>query len=261
MSLQNFSKFCHNELMHGKKVDVPRKYLLEERAFNEATLIEHGIGYCPWGIDLDPSVRYYGEDQDNEDKRDWQWNLWGKIILPIYNEFGEIVSLSSKKPTKEKNPWWNLPFVKGNVLFNMHKAKKPIFINNRVYVVEGYADAMTLYQHGLHNVVAIMGTALTLRKIALIARYCNNICFCFDVDENRSGQKASDTSIIMVNKYCFCENISVIDTIPIGEDPDSFVRKYGLEAYLKHERILSSKDIKKICKRVDEKAKEVFYAK
>jgi len=65
----------------------------------------------------------------------------------------------------------------------------------------------------------------------------------------------------MVNKYAFCENISVIDTIPVGEDPDSYVIKYGLDAYLSHERILSKKDIQKIQRKVDEKAKEDYYAK
>ena len=260
-SLQEFSKTCHERLIHGNTVNSPKRYLYETRSFTEQTLIDHGIGFCPWGVDLDPDVRFFGEDQEDENKRDWQYNIWGRIILPIRDEWGETISLTTKKPAIGKNPWWNLPFIKSHSLFLIDKAKKTMFNNNKVYVVEGYADALTLYQHGLKNVVAIMGTALTLRKIAMIARYCNNVCFCFDVDENKSGQRASDTSIIMVNKYAFCENISVIDTIPVGEDPDSYVIKYGLDAYLSHERILSKKDIQKIQRKVDEKAKEDYYAK
>jgi DNA primase len=260
-SLQAFAKTCHERLIHGEKVKTPLRYLYEKRSFTEQTLIEHGIGYCPWGVDLDPNVRFFGEDLESDDKRDWQYNIWGRIIVPIRDEFGNVISLSTKKPAEGKHPWWNLPFVKSHSLFLINKAKKPMFFENKVYVVEGYADALTLYQHGLHNVVAIMGTALTLRKIAMIARYCNNICFCFDVDENKSGQKASDTSIIMVNKYAFCDEISVIDTIPEGEDPDSFVSENGLQAYLGHERVLERKDIQKICQRVDNKAKESYYAR
>jgi DNA primase len=261
MTLQDFSESCHERLMNGTKVDAPRRYLTEKRLFTKQTLITHGIGYCPWGIDLDPSIRYYGEDQDDPDKRDWQYSIWGRIIVPICDEFGNVISLSTKKPAIGKHPWWNLPFVKSHSLFLINKAKKTMYMDNKVYVVEGYADALTLYQNGLKNVVAIMGTALTLRKIALIARYCDNVCFCFDVDENQSGQKASVTSILMVDKYRFCENISVIDTIPVGEDPDSFVQNNGIEAYLKHERVLSKKDIQILARKVDAKAKEDYYAR
>jgi len=260
-SLQEFSNTCHERLIHGKKVNKPLKYLFDTRSISEQTLIEHGIGFCPWGVDLDPNVRFFGEDLESNDKRDWQYNIWGRLVVPICDEFGNVISLATKKPEVGKNPWWNLPFIKSHSLFLINKAKKTMYTENKVYVVEGYIDALTLYQNGLHNVVAIMGTALTMRKIAMIARYCNNVCFCFDVDENRSGQKASDTSIIMVNKYAFCDKISVIDTIPVGEDPDSFVSKFGLDAYLKHERVLEKKDIQEICRRVDAKAKEEYYAK
>ena len=260
-SLQVFANSCHERLIKGDRVNAPKKYLFETRSFTEQTLIEHGIGFCPWGIDLEPEVRFYGEDFKDNDKRDWTYNIWGRIIVPIYDEFGNVISLSTKKPVVGKHPWWNLPFIKSHSLFLINKAKKTMYVDNKVYVVEGYADALTLFQAGLKNVVAIMGTALTVRKIAMIARYCNNVCFCFDVDENRSGQKASDTSILMLNKYAFCDNISVIDTIPVGEDPDSYVQKYGLKSYLAHERVLSQRDIAKICRRVDEKTKESYYAK
>jgi len=260
-SLQAFAETCHERLVHGAKVNSPRKYLSEVRFFKEQTLIEHGIGFCPWGVDLDPSIRFFGEDLEDENKRDWQYNIWGRIVVPICDEFGNTISLATKKPAIGKNPWWNLPFIKSYSLFLINKAKKTMFLENKVYVVEGYSDALTLYQHGLKNVVAIMGTALSMRKVAMIARYCNNICFCFDVDENKSGQNASDVSITMVNKYAFCDNISVIDTIPVGEDPDSYVIKNGLDAYLKHERVLDRKEIQKIQRRVDDKAREAYYAK
>jgi len=261
IALQEFVNTCHKRLINGNKVDVPRRYLKDTRSLNEETWVMHNIGFCPWGINLDPEVRFFGEDLNDPDKRDWRYNLWGKIIVPIYDEFGDLISISTKKPSVEKSPWWNIPFLKSHSLFLINKARKEMFVKNKVYVVEGYADALTLYQHGLKNVVAIMGTAFTLRKIAMVARYCNNVCFCFDVDENKSGQNASDTSIVMLNKYCFCDNISVIDSIPIGEDPDSYVGKYGLESYLDHERILSGKDIKEICQRVNNKDKEDYYAK
>jgi DNA primase len=232
--------------MNGKNSNKPREFLLKTRALNEESLVKHKVGFCPWGVTIDPNVRFFGENLEDPDKRDWQYNIWGRIVVPICDEFGRIISLATKKPEVGKNPWWNLPFVKGNSLFLIDKARKEMFVKNKVYVVEGYLDAIMLYQHGLRNVVAIMGTALTTRKVALISRYCNNICFCFDVDENRSGQKASDTSILLTNKYAFCDEISVIDTIPVGSDPDSYVKENGITKYLNHERILNDNDIKKI---------------
>jgi DNA primase len=255
-SLQEFAKACHERLLHGEGSGKPRQYLLKTRSLTEQTLIEHNIGYCPWGTTIDPNVRFFGEDLNDNDKRDWQYSIWGRIVVPICDEFGNVVSLATKKPSTEKNPWWNLPFVKGNALFLMDKARDSMYSNNRVYVVEGYIDALTLYQNGLTNVVALMGTALTTRKLALIARYCNNVCFCFDVDENKSGQKASDTSIMLVNKYSFCDDISVIDSIPVGNDPDSYVKEFGIKKYLEHEKVLYEKDIRIVGNRIQKRYQE-----
>lgn len=260
-NVKHFVEECHNTLLNSPKAYSAHRYLSCERSLTKETLVTHKIGYCEWGSDIDPKVRYFGEDLDDPDKKDWQYNMWGRIIVPIYDEFGEIVSLATKKPAVGKNPWWNLPFVKSNVFYLLDKAKKTVFTDNKIYIVEGYVDALTMYQHGVKNVVALMGTALTLRKISLIARYCNNVCFCFDVDENMSGQKALSTSVEMMNKYCFCDDISVINDIPIGEDPASFVSKFGIDEYLSKEKILTDKEIKQLCEGIDIKIKEESYAK
>jgi DNA primase len=154
-----------------------------------------------------------------------------------------------------------MPFVKSHVLYLFDKARKPAFQLDKIYITEGYVDGLILFQNGVKNVGVLMGTAFTVRKIALIARYTNNVCFCFDIDDNNSGQKASDLSIALLNKFGFCNNISVIDHMPVGHDPASYVQEHGIEAFLKGERVLSKRDINKVCYRVDNREREAMYAK
>ena len=262
MSLQDFTEFCHCTLTEHKKGGAEMDYLVRSRSLTQETIRTHKIGFCPYGTALPLNIRHFGEDLESEDKRDWQYNLWGRIIVPIYDEFGEVVSIATKKPVTEgKYPWWNMPFKKSHVLFLLDKARKPIYSEDKIYITEGYVDALTLYQHGVKNVVALMGTAFTLRKISLVARYTDNVCFCFDVDDNRSGQKASDLSIALLNKFGFCNNISIVDHMPVGEDPASYVQGYGIESFIKGERYLTREEIIKAGRRVDSKDKEAAYAK
>ena len=128
-------------------------------------------------------------------------------------------------------------------------ARQKIFEDNKIYLVEGYIDGILLYQENLRAVCSLMGTALTSRKIGLIARYCNNICLCLDADKNQSGQKAQNKAIFSLKEFGFCESLSVID-LPIGVDPDVFVTKNGLEAFLANERQLKTKEILNICDKI-----------
>ena len=117
-------------------------------------------------------------------------------------------------------------------------------------IVEGYVDAILLYQNGLSNVVGLMGTVLTPRKIGLIARYCNNICLCMDVDKNKSGQNAQEKSVYILNEFGFCESLFVIDNLPVGVDPADYISNHTMEDFLSGERKLEEKEIHKICKSV-----------
>ena len=112
-------------------------------------------------------------------------------------------------------------------------------------------DAITLYQHGIKNVCALMGTRLSLRQIGLIARYCNNICMCLDSDNNQAGQKATKKNIeniLSLEKLRFCDKISIIDGIPLGTDPDEFICKNGKDAFLSLEKEITQEDIEEIIK-------------
>lgn len=215
------------------------------RGIKEETIKIHNIGYCPSDFNIEDEIRYFGLTENKD--RDLSYFILGKIIVPVYDEFGISVGFATRKPTfKKGEKWWNLPipFYKGKHLFLLNKTKKQIYNSNKIYLVEGYIDALYLYQEGIKNVSGIMGTALTLRKIGLIARYCNNICLCFDIDENMAGQNAMDKSICQLHKLNFCENIMILKDFPQGKDPDEYVKDNGINKFLEHEYKLSIDDIK-----------------
>jgi DNA primase len=260
MSLAEFILECHNNLVKGtiRECDNAKEYLTK-RNLTEASINTHKIGYCSIAKSLPESVRFFGQDLSEEDKKwDMSYFIRGRIIVPIYSEFNKPVGFATRIPsTLPGNTWWNVPFKKSNHIFLMNVIRKEVFKQNKIYLVEGYMDAIILHQQGLKNVGCIMGTALPSRKIGLVARYCNNVCLCFDSDKNEAGQNAQKMAIVTLKKFDFCETISVIDSLPVGEDPDVYIMKNGLDAFISQERVLKTNEIKKICKEVATKGKGV----
>lgn len=256
-SLKEFVRDCHEKLMASPTDEVGEafSYLTKERGLDTKGLSNHMIGYCPFQGHLPHEVRYFGETPDTNDGRslDCSNYIKGRIILPIFSEFGQIVGISTRNPsTKQGNTWWNLPrpFEKSCHIFLLDKTREAVFTANKIYLVEGYLDGIVLLEQGLKNVGCIMGINLTVRQIGLIARYCNNVCLCMDVDSNQSGQNAQEKLTYILNEFSFCDNLSMIDGLPVGQDPDKYVLKNGLKSFLDLEKPLSRMDIKKICKRV-----------
>jgi DNA primase len=252
--LNQFIKNCHKTLVERESDEAHKANLyLSNRGVTYESIRAHNIGYCPINSNIPNEVAYYGKKEINEGDYGYSYFMQGRIIVPVYSEFDRVVGLATRKPTTQPgNTWWNLPkpFHKGNYLFLLNKVRKKVFDTNKIYLVEGYMDAILLYQEGLDNVVALMGTVLSPRKIGLIARYCNNICLCLDVDENESGQKGQEKAIYALKEADFCESISIIADLPVGEDPDVFVKKNGLNALLEREKKLSTFDINNIYNKV-----------
>lgn len=247
--LNEFSLQCHKNLLNRSDCsNEALRYLELSRSLNIETINKFKIGYCPGNIRLPQEIRNYG----GAFGKDYSFFIKDRIIVPIFEEFNEIVvGIGTRKPIDEKFPWWNspYPFEKGNNLFNLNLSRKYIFKYNKVYIVEGYIDAITLFQAGIKNVVAVLGTKLTLRHIGLLTRYCNEICFCFDVDKNNSGQNARDESIVAIDSLGICNKMTSIDNMPEGEDPASFVSKFGKESFLSLEEDISAERIAEIVKR------------
>jgi DNA primase len=115
------------------------------------------------------------------------------------------------------------------VLYGLYFAKKAIREEDNCYLVEGYADVLSVHQAGIENVVASSGTSLTVEQIRLISRFTKNITILYDGDA--AGIKASLRGLDMILEEGL--NVKVV-LFPDGDDPDSYVRKVGTAAFKAH---------------------------
>ena len=248
--LKNFIKECHLNLVNNKPSDAID--YLKSRNVNEESIVTHQIGYCNPDQELPDGVKHFGKEFDISNDTGYSYFIQGRLVLPICGEFGVVEGFATRVPSHESgNTWWNAPhpFRKGNHLFLLNKARQQIFTENKVYVVEGYMDAIAAFQSGLKNVVALMGTAFTSRKIGLIARYCDNICLSLDVDENEAGQKATKKSICVINEFNLFKTISVVD-MPMKSDPANFLMEHSMDDFLAMESVRTEEDILDMCKKL-----------
>lgn len=149
-----------------------------------------------------------------------------RVIFPIHSFSGRVLGFGARilknnvKTAKYLNSPETAIYHKSNVLYGINQSKQAISKHNICYLVEGYMDVIALHQHGIENVVASSGTALTKEQIKLIKRLTENVTILFDGD--KAGIKASFRSIDLLLEQGM--NIRVL-LFPDGDDPDSFVRK------------------------------------
>lgn len=149
----------------------------------------------------------------------------GRAIFPVFSVSGKIVAFggrimtSDAKVAKYVNSPESVIYKKSNELYGLYQARQAITKSDRCFLVEGYADVISMHQAGVENVVASSGTSLTYGQIRLIRRFTNNITVLYDGD--KAGIKASIRGIDMLLEEGM--NIKVL-LLPDGEDPDSFAR-------------------------------------
>lgn len=148
-----------------------------------------------------------------------------RIIIPIFDHIGKIIGFGGRVLDHSLPKYLNTPetlvFDKGSMLFNINNAKSKLE-NGYIIIVEGYMDVISLYQEGIKNVVASLGTSLTQGQANLIKRYSNNIIIAYDGDV--AGQKATLRGMDVLDE-AGC-NVSVIN-FPKGMDPDDYIKKMG----------------------------------
>ncbi len=216
----------------GKAV---RDYL-QKRAVTEETVRQFRLGYAPdaWrsladdmeggGLSLKMAEQaglvIAGKEGGFYDR------FRGRLMFPIENPFGEIVAFGGRIIGEGEPKYLNSPespvYSKGKNLYGLNKAKEAIRRNGFCLIVEGYFDAISLWNAGVRNVVATLGTALTRDHLELLRRYTQDVVALFDPDA--AGRKALDRSL----ELFLGANMSARALIlPDGCDPDDFVKKYG----------------------------------
>lgn len=162
----------------------------------------------------------------------------GRVIFPIHNVAGKVIAFGARILKSDKNnpkaanqpKYLNSPetevYHKSEVLYGIFQAKNAIRQLDHCYLVEGYTDVVSLNQGGIENVVASSGTSLTVEQIRLIGRFTPNVTILYDGDI--AGIKAALRGLDLVLEEGL--NVSIV-LFPDGDDPDSFVRKVGAEAF------------------------------
>ncbi len=155
-----------------------------------------------------------------------------RLIFPIYDLNGKIVGFGGRVIERGEPKYLNTPetavYHKGRLLYGLFQTRSFIRKAGFGFVVEGYMDLLALYEYGVREVVATLGTALTSYHVRLMKGFTSNWFLVFDADE--AGVKAAcRTAPLFFNEGVYPRVIS----LPEGEDPDSYVRRYGKEAFLR----------------------------
>ncbi len=219
----------------------------KERGFNDKTIREFELGYSPdaWdgftkaalkaGFSVDV-LEKAGLTIRKEDGKQFD-RFRARVIFPIHNLSGKVIAFGARilKADKNQPKYLNSPetevYHKSNVLYGIFQAKNAIRAEEVAFLVEGYTDVISLHQAGIHNVVASSGTSLTVEQIRLIGRFSPNVTVLFDGDA--AGVKASLRGMDLILE----EGLNVkLCTFPDGDDPDSYVRKIGGEAFKSYVR-------------------------
>ncbi|MGI5879494.1 MAG: DNA primase [Syntrophomonadaceae bacterium] len=218
-------------------------YLLK-RGITTETIQHFQIGYAlPAWNDLEEfllrkaysqeAVKYSGLIKRSE-QHDRFYDLFReRIIFPIHNVQGDIVGFGGRVLDNSMPKYLNTPeteiFSKRKNLFGLFQAKDNIRRQNQLLLVEGYMDCIKLYQAGIQNSVASLGTALTVEQARLMKRYTEEVILLFDGDE--AGQREALRAI----QIMCAEGLKVwVVSLPGGKDPDEYLDLYGKEEFLRY---------------------------
>ena len=247
---KEYSDFATKQLFQTNNQE-PLNYLLK-RGLNKSIIEEFKIGFVPWKSNFyEDLVKKYTKEEINltglyykSDKTDKFIDRFNsRVIFPINNISGETVAFGGRIIRDSKlAKYINSPetefYKKGNMIFNLDKAKDLRSETDNVLIVEGYMDVVSLYASGIKNIISNSGTALTERQIDLIWKFFSNPIICLDGDT--SGQNAALRIAEKLFPFINEKNKIFFSMIPDGKDPDEFIRENSKELFMK---LLEKKEI------------------
>lgn len=212
---------------------------INRRGLDRKTAIKFGVGYAPdtWS-DLLDAMRAKGYTDDElvlgglavkNDKGRVYDKFRNRLMFPIIDVRGNVIAFGGRTLGDDQAKYMNSPetpvFHKGRNLFALNLAKQ-VGMKEGIVLVEGYMDVISLYQRGICNVVAGLGTALTEEQARLLRRYAACVYVCYDSDE--AGQKAAQKAIGLLRD---ANNVVKVVSFTGAKDPDEFILKKGPESF------------------------------
>lgn len=229
----------------------PARAYLRDRGITAETIERFGIGYAPqswdgllkalaktdkggWATeDLVAAGLIVAREQGSKkpgDASGYYDRFRGRVMLSIRDLQKRIIGFGGRVLDDGVPKYLNSPetplFRKGRTLYALESAREGIAREDQVVIVEGYFDAIALHQAGLTNVVATLGTALTPEHIEVIRRFTRRVVLLFDPDA--AGVRAA----LRTMDLFLGAGLSVqVGSLPAGDDPDTFIRSRGVEAF------------------------------
>ena len=231
------------QLHDHPEAEVARAYL-DSRALTLDQATQLGLGYAPRGGAFSEAMKALGVKEEvlleagllrRREDQSLAPRFRGRLLFPIQDLRGRVVAFGGRILGDGEPKYLNSPetpiFHKGKLLYNLHSARHAMRKAERAILVEGYFDVIRLALAGIEEVVAPMGTGLTVDQAELLQRSAPQVVLCYDSDEPglRATFRAGDELLRAGAR------VSVV-TLPEGDDPDTLVRRdgaAGLEALLR----------------------------
>ena len=226
-----------HEAFYSDSGKAARDYL-RQRNLKKATVDTFQLGYAPPGnallahlgskypLQLLQDVGLVGVKDDHH--YDWYPE---RVIFPIHNHKGKVIAFGARAMGEAQPKYLNSPettwFNKRYELYGLHQAMQTR--ERTLLVTEGYMDVIKLWQHGIKNAVAALGTAIGEPHISQLKKRAEKIYFSFDGDT--AGQKAARKALEAVFSQHDKQHEWRFMFMPAGEDPDSLVEKAGVAAF------------------------------
>lgn len=216
------------------------EYLKFSRRMGESTIRDFQLGYAPPGwetiygylveqkrfpLEL---VEQAGLILPRKAGNGYYDRFRDRLIIPIRDIQGRVIGFGGRSLGDEMPKYLNSPetelFDKGKTLFALDRAKNAIAKQDRAVVVEGYFDAIALHAAGVENVVAALGTALSLYQIRQLLRYTESKEIVLNFDADAAGTKATERAIGEIETLAYRGEVQLrILNLPNGKDADEYL--------------------------------------
>jgi DNA primase len=203
-------RYYYKQLKESKKAS---KYI-KSRGFDKDSIYKFGIGYAPGGYQLLDYLQNQGEKFNKKELLDsglftlkndkLRTKFYKRIMFPIRSTSGKVIGFSGRVLSKDhKGPkYMNTPetpiYHKKENIFGQYESRKAIRKKDLVIFCEGQTDVISAHQAGFENIVAPLGTALTLEQLKNLSKLTKNFMFIFDSDQ--AGLKAMQRALILISK-------------------------------------------------------------
>ncbi|EIU7001882.1 DNA primase [Vibrio parahaemolyticus] len=237
----SIAQFYRNQLKQpSSKVAIE---YLKDRGLSGEIVQKFGIGYVADEWDL--VRKNFGQNKDNQDmlvtggmliendKGNRYDRFRGRIMFPIRDRRGRVIGFGGRVLGEGTPKYLNSPetpiFHKGKELYGLYEVLQAHREPAQILVVEGYMDVVALAQYGVDYSVASLGTSTTGDHIQMLFRQTNTVVCCYDGD--RAGKEAAWRALENALQFLKTGNTLKFLFLPDGEDPDSYIRKYGKAAF------------------------------